>query len=128
VFSKAKFRVLYKGQPLANAEVSATYDYYDYKTANAYTQTAKTDNQGEVGFKIDNSGLWLIRVSDTRPSSYPGTDKDISASVQAGTAVDAAAPHGRPPQILNIVLGLSLMLNIYAVWYFIRRRRAHAHQ
>jgi hypothetical protein len=27
--------VLFNGQPLANAEITATYDYYNYKTANA---------------------------------------------------------------------------------------------
>jgi uncharacterized GH25 family protein len=81
IFSKARFRVLYKGQPLANAEISATYDYYDYKTANAYAQTAKTDAKGEVSFKIDNTGLWLVRISDTRPSSYPDTDEDNIAAI-----------------------------------------------
>jgi uncharacterized GH25 family protein len=80
-FSKAKFKVLYKGQPLPNAEVSATYDYYDYKTENAYAQTEKTDAKGEVTFKIDHSGLWLVRISDTRPSVYPGTDEDNIAAI-----------------------------------------------
>jgi uncharacterized GH25 family protein len=80
-FSKARFRVLYKGQPLANAEVSATYDYYNYKTANAYAQTVKTDEKGEVSFKIDNAGLWLVRVSDTRKSSHPDTDEDNLAAI-----------------------------------------------
>ncbi|GHV73020.1 nickel transporter [Spirochaetia bacterium] len=81
IFSKAKFRVLYKGQPLANAEISATYDYYDYKTANAYAQTGKTDAKGEVTFKIDNSGLWIVRISDTRPSAYPDTEEDNIAAI-----------------------------------------------
>jgi uncharacterized GH25 family protein len=81
IFSKAKFRVLYKGQPLTDAEVSATYDYYDYKTANAYAQTEKTDAKGEVSFKINHPGIWLVRVSDTRPSSYPGTDEDNNAAI-----------------------------------------------
>jgi uncharacterized GH25 family protein len=81
MLSKAKFRVLYKGQPLANAEVSATYDYYNYKTANAYAQTAKTDTKGEVSFKIDSSGLWLVRISDTRPSTYPDTDEENTAAI-----------------------------------------------
>jgi uncharacterized GH25 family protein len=81
MFSRAKFRVLYKGQPLANAEISATYDYYNYKTANAYAQTAKTDAKGEVSFKIDHSGLWLVRISDTRPSAYPDTEEDNTAAI-----------------------------------------------
>jgi uncharacterized GH25 family protein len=81
MFSKARFRVLYKGQPLANAEIAATYDYYDYKTANAYAQTGKTDSKGEVTFKIDNSGLWIVRISDTRSSAYPDTDEDNIAAI-----------------------------------------------
>jgi uncharacterized GH25 family protein len=79
--TKAKFRVLYKGQPLPNAEISATYDYYNYKTANAYAQTSKTDAKGEVTFKIDNSGIWLVRVSDTRKSVYSDTDEDNNAAM-----------------------------------------------
>jgi uncharacterized GH25 family protein len=81
MFSKAKFKVLYKKLPLENAEISATYDYYDYKTANAYAQTGKTDTKGEVTFKIDNSGLWIVRISDTRPSAYPDTDEDNIAAI-----------------------------------------------
>jgi uncharacterized GH25 family protein len=80
-FSRAKFTVLYKGRPLAGAEVSATYDYYDYKTANAYAQTETTDARGEVSFRINAAGLWLVRVSDTRPSAYPGTDEDNNAAI-----------------------------------------------
>ncbi|GHV81371.1 nickel transporter [Spirochaetia bacterium] len=79
-FTRAKFRVLYQGQPLANAEVSATYDYYDYKTANAYAQTARTGANGEVIFKIDHGGLWLVRISDTRRSSR-GADEDNLAAM-----------------------------------------------
>ncbi|MDR0409700.1 MAG: DUF4198 domain-containing protein [Spirochaetaceae bacterium] len=82
LFSKARFRLLYKGQPLAGAEVSATYDYYNYKTPDTYAQYGKTDANGEVSFKIDNSGIWIIRASDTRPSSHADTDEDnISAIV-----------------------------------------------
>jgi uncharacterized GH25 family protein len=79
-FSRAKFRVLYQGRPMANAEVSATWDYYDYKTANAWAQTTRTDTKGEAIFKIDHAGLWLVRVSDTRPSTR-GADTDNLSSV-----------------------------------------------
>jgi len=74
--SKARFSVLYKGQPLPNAEVQATYDYYNYKKANAFAQTGKTDAKGEVVLKFNNAGLWLVRISDTRPSTHPDTDED----------------------------------------------------
>ncbi|MDR1363613.1 MAG: DUF4198 domain-containing protein [Spirochaetaceae bacterium] len=79
-FSKAKFKILYKGQPVSNMQVSATYDYYNYKSPDTYAQSEKTDMNGEVSFKIDHGGVWIIRASDTRPSSYPDTDEDnISA-------------------------------------------------
>ncbi|MDR2658893.1 MAG: DUF4198 domain-containing protein [Spirochaetaceae bacterium] len=80
-FSTAKFKVLYKGQALSGAEVDATYDYYNYKTPDTYAQKAKTDAKGEVSFKIDHDGLWIIRTSDTRRSSYPDTDEDNIAAI-----------------------------------------------
>jgi uncharacterized GH25 family protein len=79
--STVKFSVLYRGQPLANADVQATYDYYNYKTANAYAQTGKTSARGEVSFKINQSGVWIIRVSDTRKSARPGVDEDNLAAI-----------------------------------------------
>lgn len=79
--AKARFRVLYKGQPLANADIAATYDYYDYKTPNAFAQTVKTDAKGEAAFTISNSGIWIVRVSDTRKSSFPDTDEDNNAAI-----------------------------------------------
>jgi uncharacterized GH25 family protein len=78
--AKLKFRVLYKGDPLANAEIFATYDTYDPKTENSYAQKSKTNAKGEVSFNFNQSALWIVRVSDTRKSSHPDTDEDnISA-------------------------------------------------
>jgi uncharacterized GH25 family protein len=80
--AKAKFQVLYKGQPLANTEVAATWDYYNYKTPDTYAHKEKTDAKGEVTFKLNSKGLWIVRASDTRRSVYPDTDEDnISAIV-----------------------------------------------
>jgi uncharacterized GH25 family protein len=70
--SKAKFRVLYNGQPLSGAEVWATYDYYDYKTMNAHEQKGSTDKDGEVTFKISNPGIWIIGLRDSRTSTFQG--------------------------------------------------------
>ncbi|MDR2393374.1 MAG: DUF4198 domain-containing protein [Treponema sp.] len=78
---RPKFRVLFNGQPLANAEIAATYDYYNYKTANAYAQTQKTDAKGEVQFNITDPGIWLVRISDTRKSQYPDTDEDNNNAI-----------------------------------------------
>jgi uncharacterized GH25 family protein len=70
--SKAKFRVLYNGQPLPNAGIWATYDYYDYKTMDAHEQTGTTDGNGEVTFRISSPGTWIIGLRDSRTSTFQG--------------------------------------------------------
>ena len=71
--SRVNFRVLYKGQPLANTEVKATWDTYDYKNSDNFAQTGTTNARGEITFRITNPGLWLLRAGDIRPSSRPQT-------------------------------------------------------
>jgi uncharacterized GH25 family protein len=79
--SSARFRVLYKGQPLAGAEVFAVYDYYDYKTMNAYEQKGNTNSNGEITFKISNPGIWIFRVRDSRNSSVPDVSVENNDSI-----------------------------------------------
>lgn len=69
---KARFRVLYKGQALANGDIWATYDYYDPKTMNAHEQSGKTDSKGEVTFTISNPGIWIIGLRDSRTTTFQG--------------------------------------------------------
>lgn len=77
----AEFQVFYKGQPLGNAEVSATYNGYDSRTENSYALTETTKQSGRVRFKITQSGIWLVRVSDTRRGD-PGVDvQELTAIV-----------------------------------------------
>ncbi|MDR3161892.1 MAG: DUF4198 domain-containing protein [Spirochaetaceae bacterium] len=83
--SRPRFRVLYNGQPLANAQISATWDYFNYKTQNAFDQTETTDAKGEVRFRFRESGIWLVRISDTRKSGQSGTDEDNIAAIAAFT-------------------------------------------
>jgi uncharacterized GH25 family protein len=70
--ARARFRVLYKGQPLANADIWATYDYYNYKTMNAHEQSGRTDTKGEVTFTISNPGIWIIGLRDSRVTTFQG--------------------------------------------------------
>jgi uncharacterized GH25 family protein len=79
--STVRLRVLYKGQPYADAEVKATYDYYDYHTMDAWAKTGRTDSRGEVSFKLDHPNLgktvlWGFQTGDTRRSSQPEVDED----------------------------------------------------
>ena len=63
-----KVKVLLKGKPLADAEVSATFDGAPSKAAdnpeNEYI-TVKTDAAGVASFKIDSSNLWGFTVEYT---------------------------------------------------------------
>jgi uncharacterized GH25 family protein len=79
--SSIRLRVLYKGQPWANGEVKATWDYYDYHTMDAWAQTGKTDARGEVRFRLDHADmkkpvLWIFQAGDMRKSSQPNVDED----------------------------------------------------
>ncbi|MDR2394785.1 MAG: DUF4198 domain-containing protein [Treponema sp.] len=77
----AEFQVFYHGRPLGNAEVSATYNGYDPKKENSYALTETTKQSGRVRFRINQSGIWLVRVSDTRRGD-PGVDvQELTAIV-----------------------------------------------
>jgi uncharacterized GH25 family protein len=76
----AEFQVLYKGRPLANAEVSATYDGHDPRTENSYALTGTTKQSGRVRFRINQSGIWLVRAGDTRRGD-PGVDVQELAAI-----------------------------------------------
>ena len=66
-----KVKVLLKGKPLADAEVSATYDGAPSKAAdnpeNEYI-TVKTDSKGEASFKLDRASLWGFTLEYTDSS------------------------------------------------------------
>jgi uncharacterized GH25 family protein len=79
--SNITLRVLYKGQPWANGEVKASWDYYDYHTMDAWAQTGKTDAKGEISFRLDHIDmkkpvLWIFQAGDMRKSSQPDVDED----------------------------------------------------
>ncbi len=63
-------QVLLKGKPLADAEVSATFDGAPAKKAdspeNEYL-TVKTDATGEAKFTPDSANLWVITIEYTDP-------------------------------------------------------------
>lgn len=63
-------QVLLKGKPLADAEVSATYDGAPALAAdgpeNEYI-TVKTDAEGGARFTMDSSNLWSVTIEYTDP-------------------------------------------------------------
>jgi uncharacterized GH25 family protein len=81
-----RLRVLYRGRPLPNAEVKASYDYYDYRTMDAWASTGRrTDNNGEISFKLAYPNLgkpvvWIFRVRETHIVNTAETDLENPAA------------------------------------------------
>jgi uncharacterized GH25 family protein len=84
--STMRLRVLYRGRPLPNAEVKASYDYYDYRTMDAWASTGRrTDNNGEISFRLDHPDMgktvvWIFRVRETRPVNTGEADQENPAA------------------------------------------------
>ncbi|MDR1976255.1 MAG: DUF4198 domain-containing protein [Campylobacteraceae bacterium] len=76
VGKSGKFQVLYSGKPFGDAEIFATYDTFDPKTASAYAKKSKTDKNGVVSFDFDHKGLWFVRVNYHKASTKPDVDED----------------------------------------------------
>ena len=63
--------VLFEGQPLRGASVTA----YNRQADSTKTQEGRTNDQGQANFKLDRSGLWLIRlVHMQRTKNVSGID------------------------------------------------------
>lgn len=65
-----KVRVLLKGKPLADADISATFDGAPAKKTdspeNEYL-TVKTNAAGEASFAVDKAGLWISSIEYQNP-------------------------------------------------------------
>lgn len=93
-----------------------------------------TDRSGYYGFVPDEEGEWRITAEDGM-----GHKGEITLTVGAPGESAAAAPSGSgsdsgsAPLGLRIILGLSLILNIFAVYNFVlprlpKKRSARAYQ
>ena len=63
-----ELKVLFRGKPLADADVRATYESYKGKGHDAPVKV-KTDSQGKASIKLTEKGLWIIQVKHDEP--YP---------------------------------------------------------
>lgn len=61
-----RFRLLFRGKPLANALVAATYDGYS-QTAHTYAFSARTNADGVVTVPLSHGGPWLVRTVHMLP-------------------------------------------------------------
>ncbi|MDR2343138.1 MAG: DUF4198 domain-containing protein [Spirochaetaceae bacterium] len=85
-----------------------------------------TDRNGIFCFIPDEEGEWRVDMEDGM--GHKGSIIVNAAAVQelaAGGEAPAAAD-GRVPLVFNIALGLSLLANIFGVWYLLGLKRRGA--
>jgi uncharacterized GH25 family protein len=94
----------------------------------APVQESVADRDGYFSFVPFENGDWRLTAEDGM-----GHRGEIVITVTGETAVvtaENAAPSNKLPTAIAIVLGISLILNIFALWYFVGLRKkgaAHAH-
>jgi len=62
-----RFRLLFRGTPLPNALIAATYDGHS-RTAHKYAFSARTDADGVVSIPLSQKGAWLVRTVHMLPA------------------------------------------------------------
>jgi hypothetical protein len=105
----------------------ATVKVYPPSTPDATVQESMTDRDGYFSFVPFENGHWRLTVEDDM--GHKGEVILTITSAESGAdAGDAAASSvvmggtGRVPLALRVVFGLSLILNIFAVYSFILKR------
>jgi nickel transport protein len=125
------------GEPMLFARVKL----YPPSTPEATAQETMSDREGYFSFVPLEDGPWRISVEDGM-----GHRGEISLTVETGAALPGSAVPGSapaagdtaggvpkgPPGPLAALLGLSLIFNLFGLWYalkkrFPRREAAHAH-
>jgi nickel transport protein len=109
----------------------ASVKVYSPSAPDATVQESMTDRDGYFSFVPFEDGLWRLTVEDGM-----GHKGEITLTVsgagsgagQGNAAVSGAAPGGTGgvPLALRVMFGLSLILNIFAVYGFILGRRLGA--
>ncbi|QJT08180.1 hypothetical protein [Oceanidesulfovibrio marinus] len=126
------------GEPMAYAEVAV---YAPGKDDVAF-QDGYADNQGRFAFLPDSHGAWRIVVNDgmghraettvdvEEGGSPAGTEAVQGAEKGAGTGAEMATASttqtavAAAPRWMGVTLGVSIILNIFLVLSYVRRRRA----
>jgi hypothetical protein len=95
------------------------------------TMQSITDRNGVFSFTPDEAGEWRITAEDGMGHKGEITVLAGGEESPAGAAQTTAALSGKkPPLPLAAALGVSLICNIFACWYFAGTRRkgkSHAH-
>jgi hypothetical protein len=109
----------------------AAVKVYPPSTPDATAQESMTDRDGYFSFVPFESGDWRLTAEDGM-----GHRGEIIIPVagdgetESSGAAQNPAGSGKPPALTAAALGLSLILNIFALWHFAglrNKRAAHAH-
>jgi hypothetical protein len=114
----------------------ASVKVYPPSTPDATVQETMTDRDGYFSFVPFENGEWRLTAEDGM--GHKGeiliTVADRTASETAGAvpAVTGTSLSGKLPVPIAIALGLSLILNVFAFWYFAGKKpkkpgAVHAH-
>lgn len=103
------------GEPMSFSKIKI----YPPSTAdrNIESLISITDRNGLFSFVPDEEGVWRIDVEDGM--GHAGSINITSNVLEKSIGV----PSSRLPLAFTSVLGLSLILNIFAIWYFIAKRK-----
>jgi nickel transport protein len=112
------------GEPMAFAKVKT----FPPSTAerNVESLVSISDRNGMFCFIPDEEGEWRVDIEDGMGHKGSITVNAGSKTGEAETAAPASS--GTLPLPVSIILGLSLMVNIFALWFFagneVKRRRS----
>ena len=121
------------GTPMLFAKVKV----FPPSSPNAPAQESVADRNGYFSFVNDEPGEWLLTAEDGM-----GHKGEIVVAAAGGTAAAGTArggadgtpdkAGGKAPLPLRLILGLSLILNVFAIYNFVlagltKKRGAYAH-
>jgi nickel transport protein len=89
------------------------------------TLQSLTDRNGCFSFVPDEAGEWRVSAEDDM--GHKGEIRiNVAGSGKPGLAGTASGGTGKGPLVLRLILGLSLILNIFTVYRFVLGRRVPA--
>jgi nickel transport protein len=107
------------GEPMTYATISV----FSPSSPKTEVIAGFADRNGRYAFIPDEDGEWRVEASDGMGHKSVIT---VNATMHAHEAVSKSG--GKSPLYLRALLGVSLILNIFAVYSFVAKRRKHAHQ
>lgn len=108
------------GEPMMYARIKL----YAPSASDAEVLQTVTDRNGYFSFVPEGVGFWRVTVEDGM-----GHKGEITVNILAGgegsdeKSASSQDVNGKPPLPLAALLGVSLILNVFSIWYFARRNR-----